>query len=217
MALPILRILWAGNNSLHQDHLHVEGTPSRTGTPPLAKQNMTASVLTIYTALAVEFGQPAYFQDEMPPAPCWSHMGWYNRRKIAGSSVWSQHAWANALDIGPYDGVEEQQRFYDFLTGVSTPEPIPEDDLLPINTDSSSEDIRYLQRVIGVATSGTWDAVTVAAVKDLATRSGTGDPVGKAGTHVNGVMFDVAETEKILRIGGGGASGLQRGDTVKLT
>ena len=34
-----------------------------------------------------------------------------------GTTVWSQHAWANALDVGPYHGVDEQQRFYDFLMG----------------------------------------------------------------------------------------------------
>lgn len=35
-----------------------------------------------------------------PRFPAARTMGTYNRRKIAGSDTWSQHAWANAEDIG---------------------------------------------------------------------------------------------------------------------
>jgi hypothetical protein len=112
--LPIFRIIWAKSDpsGAHNDHLHVEGIPYRTGTPPLNNPGMTASVETIYRALITQFGVPSYMS-----GGDWTHMGWYNRRKIAGTDIWSQHAWANAIDIGPYYGVAQQQRFYDFLTG----------------------------------------------------------------------------------------------------
>ena len=32
-----------------------------------------------------------------------TRVGVYNRRKISGTSAWSQHSWANALDL-LYDG-----------------------------------------------------------------------------------------------------------------
>lgn len=112
MSLPIRTILWAGNDSNHRDHLHVEGLPMQTGNPPHSNPGMTDSVEEIYGALMQKFGRPAYMS-----GGDWTHMGWYNRRKIAGTAIWSQHSWANALDVGPYYGVEEQQKFYDFLTG----------------------------------------------------------------------------------------------------
>lgn len=115
--LPIERILWAGNRNDHDDHLHVEGSPSSTGTPPLTRPPMTPSLIRIYDALTQEFGAPYYFTSRPPPLPNWSHMGWYNRRPIrTNAAVWSQHAYSNALDIGPYYGKASQQRFYDFLT-----------------------------------------------------------------------------------------------------
>lgn len=114
MSLPIRLILWAGNDPNHHDHLHVEGDPKQTGTPPYSNPGKTASVQTVYDALVAEFGPTKYFTD--PGTANWTHMGWYNRRKIANTDIWSQHAWANALDIGPYNGVAAQQRFYDFLT-----------------------------------------------------------------------------------------------------
>lgn len=110
-------ILWAGNRADHQDHLHVEPPTRKTGTPPLTNPGMTPGVERIFLELVVEFGPTYYFHDPKPPGAGWSHMGWYNRRKIAGSQTWSQHAYANALDIGPYNGISEQQTFYDFLTG----------------------------------------------------------------------------------------------------
>lgn len=127
--LPIERILWAPSNADHYNHLHVEGAPSKTGTPPASNPGMSQSVQVIYEALREEFGTPFYFEDAKPPAPSWSHMGWYNRRKISGSNSWSQHAWSNALDIGPYYGVAEQQKFYDFLTSEEPPMSGPADNL----------------------------------------------------------------------------------------
>lgn len=114
--LPIKSILWAPTNTAHNNHLHVEGDPRFTGTPPANNPGMSDSVWTIYVALAERFGEPAYFQDKRSSTD-WTHMGWYNRRPIAGTSTWSQHSWSNALDIGPYYGVAQQQKFYDFLTG----------------------------------------------------------------------------------------------------
>lgn len=134
MALPIRTILWAGNDSNHHDHLHVEGLPRKTGTPPLTNPGMTDSVEEIYTALVQKFGRPAYMS-----GGDWTHMGWYNRRRIAGTTIWSQHAWSNALDIGPYYGVAEQQKFYDFLTGK-------EDDMATITRPSWISD-QVLQRL----------------------------------------------------------------------
>jgi hypothetical protein len=123
VSLPVGLILWAGNNSLHLDHLHVEGLPKKTGTPPLTNPGMTPAVAEIYDALRTHFGSAKYFLD---PAPAdWTHMGWYNRRKIAGTNIWSQHSWSNALDIGPYWGVAEQQPFYDFLTGALVEPKVP--------------------------------------------------------------------------------------------
>lgn len=117
VSLPIGRILWAGNRDDHDDHLHVEGLPELTGTPPLTRPPMTTSLIVIYDALTQGFGAPYYFTSRPPPAPNWSHMGWYNRRPIrTNSAVWSQHAYSNAIDIGPYYGVASQQKFYDYLT-----------------------------------------------------------------------------------------------------
>lgn len=64
-----------------------------------------------------------------------------------------------------------------------------EDALLPINAGSNKEDIRLVQKGLGVGATGVWDADTVNAVKGLAVRAGTGDPKGRDGTHVNGLMY----------------------------
>ena len=123
MTLPIKSILWAPSNAAHYNHLHVEGDPRFTGTPPLANPGMSPAVQVIYSALIDEFGTPAYMK-----GGDWNHMGWYNRRTIAGTSIWSQHAWSNALDIGPYYGVTQQQKFYDFLTGEDDMALTPEEE-----------------------------------------------------------------------------------------
>jgi hypothetical protein len=122
MPLPIHSILWAGNNASHHDHLHVEGIPYYEGKttgegdqPPYYNPGQTDAVEAIYGAMEQGYGTGYYFQDTKPPEPAWSHMGWYNRRPIAGSTTWSQHAWANALDIGPLYGVEEQEPIYEYL------------------------------------------------------------------------------------------------------
>lgn len=123
MHFPIGTILWAGNNSKHLDHLHVEPpsifigyTDGRGEQPPAHNPGMSSGVQEIYRALIREFGEGDYFIDPEPDTE-WTHMGWYNRRPIAGSLRWSQHAWGNAIDIGPYYGVNEQRKFFDFLTG----------------------------------------------------------------------------------------------------
>lgn len=123
MSLPIRLILWAGNDSNHRDHLHVEGEPKRTGTPPLTNPGKTVSVERIYQAMNEGYGNPYYFRDSPPNEPNWSHMGWYNRRKIAGTNIWSQHAWSNALDIGPLIGVNAQAPIYHYLTNYTPPPP----------------------------------------------------------------------------------------------
>ena len=117
--LPIAKIIWAGSDRTgnHDNHLHVEGDPIFTGTPPLTNPGMSPSVKIIYEALKRRFGTTAYFLDAKAKDADWTHMGWYNRRKIAGSTTWSQHSWSNAIDLGPYWYVKEQQVFYDFLTG----------------------------------------------------------------------------------------------------
>jgi len=125
--LPIHKILWAPTNAAHHNHLHVEGSPVKTGTPPLTNPGRSPSIDVIMAALTEEFGTPYYFQDTKPPGDSWSHMGWYNRRPIDESTTWSQHAWSNALDIGPYYGVAEQQKYYDFLTGKDDDMAIPAD------------------------------------------------------------------------------------------
>jgi hypothetical protein len=114
-------ILWAKNRPKdHYNHLHVEPPTRRTGTPPLTNPGMTDGVKAIYDGLTARFGPGYYFTDPRSADADWSHMGGWNRRMIAGTNTWSQHAWWNALDIGPFYGVEEQQRFYDFLTGQET-------------------------------------------------------------------------------------------------
>ena len=122
MTLPIARILWAGNNASHHDHLHVEGEPTYVGwttgygaQPPSYNPGQTDPVKAIYEAMTAGFGTGYYFQDTPPAEPRWAHMGWYNRRPIAGSTRWSQHAWANALDIGPLYGIDAQQGIYEYL------------------------------------------------------------------------------------------------------
>lgn len=121
---PIRLILWAGNDANHDDHLHVEGDPKYTGTPPLTNPGMTPAVRAIYAAMNRRYGTPYYFLDPKPwPPPRWSHMGYWNRRHIDRdpNKPWSQHAYANALDIGPLYGVTEQQPIYDYLTGKDIP------------------------------------------------------------------------------------------------
>jgi hypothetical protein len=115
MKLPIHQILWAGNNSQHHDHLHVEGSPRKSGTPPRSNPGMTPAVEAIWNAMTERYGTGYYFSQSPPPEPNWAHMGIYNRRQIAGSTQWSQHAYANAIDIGPLYG-SAQKPVYDYLT-----------------------------------------------------------------------------------------------------
>lgn len=115
-------ILWAGNRADHYNHLHVEPdrryvgyTDGRGVQPPTKDAGMTVGLAQIYATLVDRFGPTKYFEN--PGRVNWTHMGIYNRRPIAGSARWSQHAYSNAIDIGPYYGVKDQQKFYDFLTG----------------------------------------------------------------------------------------------------
>lgn len=118
MTLSVGTILWAKNRpGDHNNHLHVEPPTRMAGIPPTTNPGMTAGVKVIFDALEERFGPGAYFVDA-PVGTAWTHMGGWNRRSIAGSSSWSQHAWWNALDIGPYYGTVDQQVFYDFLTGI---------------------------------------------------------------------------------------------------
>lgn len=125
MSLPVGRILWAPSNSAHYDHLHVEGDPHLHGEIPNDCSSVwTPAIQVIWAALEERFGEGHHFQVE--PDADWTHMGIYNCRTIANSDTPSQHAFSNAIDIGPYYGVEEQQVFYDFLTGKEemTPEEV---------------------------------------------------------------------------------------------
>src|SRR5690554_5964313 len=119
--LPIAKIIWAGSDRTgnHDNHLHVEGDPIFTGTPPLTNFGMSSSVKIIYEALKRRFGTTAYFASPAAKDADWTHMGWYNRRPKNNrpGAAWSQHSWSNAIDVGPYWYVKEQQVFYDFLTG----------------------------------------------------------------------------------------------------
>lgn len=121
-APPIGTILDYRTNAAHRDHIHVEPPKKRRGTPPHSNPGMSPGVKVIYDAMTEKFGRGEYFLDKNgryvgnDPGVGWTHMGGWNRRPIAGSSSWSQHAYWNALDIGPYIN-EDQKKFHDFLTG----------------------------------------------------------------------------------------------------
>lgn len=118
MPPPVGTILHAGNRpGDHWNHIHVEPPTRIRGIPPLRNPGMTAGIRVIYQALEEHFGPGAYFDSPQAKDAAWTHMGGWNRRPIAGSTAWSQHAYWNAIDIGPYYGLAQQQRFLDFLTG----------------------------------------------------------------------------------------------------
>lgn len=126
MAHLVGTLLDANYNAAHGDHIHAEPEETMSGVPPRSNPGMTPGVDAIYRALSEEFGPGEYFLDGSgryvgnDPGVYWTHMGGYNRRKIAGSSTWSQHSWWNALDIGPYVGINAQQKFIDFLIDHTT-------------------------------------------------------------------------------------------------
>lgn len=126
MHFKIGTILGAEYNAAHYNHIHVEPPVKFYGEPPASVSGMTPGTQAIYDALEEEFGPGAYFLDADADKAAWTHMGWYNRRYIGTGTTWSQHSWANALDIGPYYGVAGQKKFYDFLTGKE-PHNMPED------------------------------------------------------------------------------------------
>lgn len=107
-------ILWAGNEpENHYNHLHVE-PPQQLSGEPSDWSPITQGLRAIIDALELAFGPYAYFTRATATTK-WTHMGTFNRRKIAGSNTWSQHAYNNAIDIGPYYGIEQQRKFYEFL------------------------------------------------------------------------------------------------------
>ncbi len=115
MSLPIARIIWYKTDpDAHGNHLHVEGDPRYHQWELPTNGIWTPAIGAIFDALSERYGEGEHFIID-PDAP-WTHMGVYNPRYISGTSIWSQHAGANAIDIGPYYD-EEQQEFYDFLTG----------------------------------------------------------------------------------------------------
>lgn len=105
--LPIRLILTANYNAAHGDHLHVEAVPKQYGTPPLTNPGMSDNMREVYDAI----------EEYFPHA----RMGVYKRRKIAGTNRWSQHSWANAIDVYA-SGVAGQQPIYDMLTSPTKPE-----------------------------------------------------------------------------------------------
>lgn len=183
MSLPVERILWAKTNSAHHDHLHVVGDPRVNGTLADCNSNMTRSIQIIIRALDERFGKGGHHQHGDADSFGWTHMGVYNCRYIAGTTTPSQHAFANAVDIGPYYGVEEQQVFYDFLIGKEN----EDNSMLPLKKGMSNEDVRLIQSMLNTAykTSLTKDGVygdaTAAVIKQH---------VGGDGNTVNGPFFN---------------------------
>lgn len=115
MSLPIAKIIWYKTDpGPHGNHLHVEGDPRFAQWEMPTNGIWTPAINAIVDALDDRYGEGEHFIID-PDAP-WTHMGVYNPRYISGTTIWSQHAGANAIDIGPYYD-EEQQEFYDFLTG----------------------------------------------------------------------------------------------------
>lgn len=159
-------ILWAKSNAAHHDHIHVEPDTRSGGVPPLKNPGMTSGVGFIYDALEKEFGPGAYFVN--PPAGTkWTHMGGWNRRTIAGTSTWSQHAWWNALDIGPYYGVAGQQEFYDFLIALRDG-TLEEEEAMTSPTFKNAQDIGA-QAGVDPALKAAWDRAVVAGVATVHT------------------------------------------------
>jgi len=147
MVFTVGTILDRHYNAAHADHIHVEPKSKKTGTPPKTNPGMTAGVKAIYEALNAEFGPGRYFLDSNgryvgnDKGVGWTHMGGWNRRKIAGSTAWSQHAYWNALDIGPYYG-KDQDKFVKFLKENTGKEIKTEDNDMAILTDKEQELLR---------------------------------------------------------------------------
>lgn len=125
------RIIWAGSDrsGAHDDHLHVEpvetfsGRTDGTGDQPLTWFQITDGVRAIMAALDARLGdRHSYFLVDGERQSWddwdWLHMGIWNRRPISGSLTWSQHAWGNAIDIGPLDGIDAQRPVYEVLSAI---------------------------------------------------------------------------------------------------
>jgi hypothetical protein len=193
--LPIRRILWAGNDSSHHDHLHVEGEPGKSGSPPLTNPGMTPSVKAVWNAMTERYGTGYYFTQTPPPEPNWSNMGIFNRRQIAGTTTWSQHAWANAIDIGPLYG-SAQQPVYDYLTTYG------EDDDMAFTADEEKELKAFVAELKAVGSNAGFirflipdmrkNIVTMDELQAIVSTSGTIDEVARKLAKVN--------AEKLARI-----------------
>lgn len=193
-------VLWYKNRpSDHGNHLHVEPPTRMVGVPPTSNPGMTDGVRRIYDALETEFGSGAYFT-QTTSATKWTHMGGWNRRRIAGSSTWSQHSWWNALDIGPYYDAD-QDPFYEFLTTY--------DDLggppvfLPLkraHADERKSDVAAVAFLLNAAYGlslpgdGSWPNAMSAALRDR---------LGEDGSFVTGKMYAELLIE-VARVQGGG-------------
>lgn len=219
-------ILWARTNSAHYDHIHVEPDTRKAGVPPLKNPGMTAGVKIIYDALESRFGPGAYFVN--PPAGTeWTQMGGWNRRTIANSAIWSQHAWWNALDIGPYYGEAEQRKFYDFLVGIRdgsidpfNVEPEAEDMTSP--TFKGAQDIGA-QPGVDPQLKAAWDRAKAAKVvtdhtipDDISTAEQTIAYIDRYHTNVVMPRFAVLEARVAALEARAPGGGIQRGDAVTL-
>lgn len=115
------------------------------------------------------------------------------------------------VDVAPAD-----------VTNVTWPKPPPtvEENMLPLEPTSATEDIRSLQNRLnlaygsGLSLDGSWGASTSAAVK-ANLGSLTGDPVAAAGNRVVARQWDQILLDLIAKHGGD-AGGLNRGDSVIL-
>lgn len=226
-------------NSAHWNHIHVEPPTKKYGTPPLSVSGMTPGTQAIYDALEAEFGKGAYFNDVAhhwepnkfvidEPGIGWVHMGYYNRRKIAGSTSWSQHSWANALDIGPYYGAQ-QDKFADFLRGhVPNPDPVEGEESMLKQGDKGNA-VTWFQLALNgyqdtygdaankIAVDGVYGSATTGAVKAYQRSAG----LPQTGT-IDGVtsvlLARFHPTQGVLNVGKGSdaPSGYSKAEVDKL-
>lgn len=173
MNLPIAKILWAPTNAAHYNHLHVEGAPTRGGD---CTSQWTPAIRQIVDALNDRFGTGGHYQ-VWDDSFGWTHMGVYNCRDIAGTTIPSQHSFSNAIDIGPYYGVEQQQKFLDFLTGKEEDMPLSDSDIqriwrFAVPDQDDGEGTRGTSHALKDAWGNTERILQI--VQNLSTSGGTG-------------------------------------------
>lgn len=176
--LPIDRIIWAPDNRAHYNHLHVEGYPRPSGTLADCTSQRTAALLEILDALNEFF-------------PGWDSLGIYNCRNIAGTNTPSQHAFSNAVDVGPYYGVGQQQPFFDMLTSPTRPTPPNmEDTMFPLRYQdgwtsgprpNKRDDVAFLQAMFGLDYGDQQGFYGPTTATDIAAKLGLTDPVNEFG------------------------------------